>query len=272
MYDVKSDRCRIENESLCSLSLPLHCFYLQRKLRPWWLILLAVLVISALSVDTNPKFQIMLSATLTPSTLCPLVTAAHNVQKFWETKLPWIIIWLELVKECLCKIKCNPSYVAAYIESMISRLEGGLYQCSECGYQSRHSHDVRRHIEAKHIMSTGYYCPKCPEILKNKIALKNHLARAHKKSQLYWFIENTFCPNSLVFFILQWILRNWWQVLVGASGSACRVDTNLAEQLLKTTSRPNTLDPLVINAKSARRMSKIGWLWIITCPLLIDIE
>ena len=68
---------------------------------------------------------------------------------------------------------------------MISRLEGGFLQCSECGYQSKMSGDVRRHVEAKHTMSTGYYCPKCPEILKNKIALKNHLARAHKKPQLY---------------------------------------------------------------------------------------
>ena len=65
---------------------------------------------------------------------------------------------------------------------MISRSEGGEHQCSECGYLSKNSGDVKRHVEAKHLMSSGYYCPKCPEILKNKIALKNHLARAHKKS------------------------------------------------------------------------------------------
>ena len=70
---------------------------------------------------------------------------------------------------------------AAQIESMMANLGGGSgYQCLECGYHSKVSTNVKSHIDAKHIVSTGYYCPHCPEVLKNKHALKNHLARVHK--------------------------------------------------------------------------------------------
>jgi len=69
----------------------------------------------------------------------------------------------------------------AKIESMIANLGGGAgYQCLECGYHSKISTNVKRHIDAKHIVSAGYYCPHCPELLKNKHALNNHLARVHK--------------------------------------------------------------------------------------------
>ena len=69
----------------------------------------------------------------------------------------------------------------AQIEAMMTNLGGGSgYQCLECGYHSKYTSDVKRHIDAKHIISTGYYCPQCPEILKNKHALKNHLSRVHK--------------------------------------------------------------------------------------------
>ena len=64
---------------------------------------------------------------------------------------------------------------------MIANLGGGAgYQCLECGYHSKISTNVKRHIDAKHIVSAGYYCPHCPELLKNKHALNNHLARVHK--------------------------------------------------------------------------------------------
>ena len=72
--------------------------------------------------------------------------------------------------------------------------------------------------------------------------------------------------------MLQWTWRKWWPILVGGSGSVCLADTNRGELLWKTTLRQNTLDPLVIIVTSARSMSKIGLLWIITCPLCIDIR
>ena len=72
-------------------------------------------------------------------------------------------------------------HFTAWIESMMTLLDGGQYQCSKCGYLSRNSSNVKRHIDAKHIVSSGYSCPHCPEVLRNKIALNNHLARAHKK-------------------------------------------------------------------------------------------
>ena len=71
---------------------------------------------------------------------------------------------------------------AAQIEAMMTHLVGGAgYQCLECGYQSKVSNNVKRHIDAKHIVSTGYSCPQCSEVLRNKVALNNHLARACKR-------------------------------------------------------------------------------------------
>ena len=67
------------------------------------------------------------------------------------------------------------------IDSLMSDLGNGRAQCLQCGVESR-KQDLRRHVEAKHLdtSSYGYSCHLCHALLKNKIALKNHLARSHK--------------------------------------------------------------------------------------------
>ena len=67
------------------------------------------------------------------------------------------------------------------IEALVTSLGGGVWQCIECGYQSKKSTTVKNHVEAKHLPSDeGYPCSHCHEVLRNKIALQNHLARRHK--------------------------------------------------------------------------------------------
>ena len=66
------------------------------------------------------------------------------------------------------------------IANLMQNIGDGFWLCRECGYQSNHKANVRMHIDAKHIISVGETCPHCNQHLKNKIALKNHLARKHK--------------------------------------------------------------------------------------------
>ena len=66
----------------------------------------------------------------------------------------------------------------------MARLDGGEWQCLDCGYQSRKKFNVKIHVEAKHVTtSDGYICPHCPGILKNRIALMNHTAKFHKTAE-----------------------------------------------------------------------------------------
>ena len=62
----------------------------------------------------------------------------------------------------------------------MENLGGGYWQCIECNYQSNNKANVKMHIDAKHVISHGEICPHCHLHLKNKIALKNHLARKHR--------------------------------------------------------------------------------------------
>ena len=66
------------------------------------------------------------------------------------------------------------------VESHMIRLDGGAYQCLDCGYQSNKKFNVKIHIEAKHNITSGYICPRCPSVHKNRIALMNHTAKFHR--------------------------------------------------------------------------------------------
>ena len=66
------------------------------------------------------------------------------------------------------------------IESLMTPLGGGLWQCVECRYQAKSTH-LRYHIEAKHVQSGGYNCPSCPQKFFSTFnALKIHKSRYHK--------------------------------------------------------------------------------------------
>ena len=72
------------------------------------------------------------------------------------------------------------------LDSMMTSLGGGKWECLECGYQSK-STNVRYHIESKHVKtSTGYICPKCSVHCRTRNALNTHMSNKHKPS--YWTI------------------------------------------------------------------------------------
>lgn len=65
------------------------------------------------------------------------------------------------------------------MEDLMTSLGGGRWQCSVCGYQSK-STNVKYHIEAKHIESSGYNCSYCGVFMKNRHLLNKHLSLQHR--------------------------------------------------------------------------------------------
>jgi len=64
------------------------------------------------------------------------------------------------------------------IESLMDRTEEGMWRCLACLYTSRHSTNLRNHIEANHVASsTGYTCPVCAKFCQTKNALNIHKLR-----------------------------------------------------------------------------------------------
>lgn len=65
------------------------------------------------------------------------------------------------------------------MDDMMTNLGGGLWQCTECGYQSK-STNVKYHVEAKHMVSSGYNCSECGDFLKTRNLLNKHLSLMHR--------------------------------------------------------------------------------------------
>jgi len=55
-----------------------------------------------------------------------------------------------------------------------------LWQCLDCGHSSRSKSDCSKHIEAKHIVTSGYDCSFCGCHYPSRNALKSHVSRKHR--------------------------------------------------------------------------------------------
>ena len=58
--------------------------------------------------------------------------------------------------------------------------EAGFYHCSDCDFRTKYSGTCQRHIESKHISSSGYSCQFCQTVCPTKNALTMHVGRKHK--------------------------------------------------------------------------------------------
>jgi len=65
------------------------------------------------------------------------------------------------------------------IAQNIRKDELGVWSCAQCAYSSDRSSNVRNHIEAKHMTSSGFQCPNCSKISPTRHALKMHTSRKH---------------------------------------------------------------------------------------------
>ncbi len=58
----------------------------------------------------------------------------------------------------------------------------GEYTCLECGYASKHRHNVIDHVEAKHF-KIQYHCDQCNYVSNGRNPLRVHKYRRHKKPE-----------------------------------------------------------------------------------------
>ena len=119
----------------------------------------------------------IVQAMWSPSMCClegsPVLSVPFSVQieSLWETILI-VIIRIN---------KWNVADLDSQIASMIYRLPDGSWCCTECGYSSKISTNVKMHVENKHIVSAGFNCPFCHLSCPNRKCLRNHTARKHGK-------------------------------------------------------------------------------------------
>jgi len=66
------------------------------------------------------------------------------------------------------------------IGGRMTRLQGGLFGCTDCVYTSKYGKDLRRHIEAKHMSSISWQCDICSKPCPSKNAYDHHYRRYHK--------------------------------------------------------------------------------------------
>ena len=74
------------------------------------------------------------------------------------------------------------------IQSLLTNLGGGRWQCLACGYESK-SNNVKYHIEAKHVTTESYTCPHCHEVIRNRSAYNNHMSRKHRDVNMFKQIQ-----------------------------------------------------------------------------------
>ena len=67
------------------------------------------------------------------------------------------------------------------LESMMTSLGGGQWQCSVCSYTSK-STNLKYHIEAKHMTKEArYQCPHCDKLMSTRAAYNIHLSSYHRQ-------------------------------------------------------------------------------------------
>jgi hypothetical protein len=65
------------------------------------------------------------------------------------------------------------------IKCKMSRSADGMWDCTDCDYQTKYRTTLSRHIEAKHVISTGFSCPECEQFCPTRNSLMAHQYRKH---------------------------------------------------------------------------------------------
>ena len=70
------------------------------------------------------------------------------------------------------------SYISQFMRKDDS-VSPSIWRCVSCDYNSRNNHNVKHHIESKHI-TVSYQCQFCSKSCPTKVALVMHVKRYHK--------------------------------------------------------------------------------------------
>ena len=78
------------------------------------------------------------------------------------------------------------SEIETLIDSQLCRDESGSWYCSSCNYSNHAKGTVRAHIEAKHVISSGYQCTICSKVCPTRHAFKMHRLRNKHWNTSIW--------------------------------------------------------------------------------------
>jgi len=74
----------------------------------------------------------------------------------------------------------NKDVFDSELNSKVQRLSDGQYSCTDCDFTSKYTTSIKRHVESKHIVTTGYHCNICQQYCATRNALTIHKSRYHK--------------------------------------------------------------------------------------------
>ena len=61
----------------------------------------------------------------------------------------------------------------------MTRGSDGVWYCSECDYRTKYSTTLTRHVEAKHMQTSGFECSICQQFCPTRNSLMSHQYRKH---------------------------------------------------------------------------------------------
>jgi len=73
----------------------------------------------------------------------------------------------------------NKDELISAIKGKMSRGSDGMWYCSECDYRTKYSTTLTRHVEAKHLQTSGFECSICQQFCPTRNSLMSHQYRKH---------------------------------------------------------------------------------------------
>ena len=108
-----------------------------------------------------------------------------SVAKFVKMCTHWGNTSSETIESSVSAVMPPPLDLQLMISARLQRTQdeasgASLWQCLDCGHSSRSKSDCSKHIEAKHIVTSGYDCSFCGCHYPSRNALKSHVSRKHR--------------------------------------------------------------------------------------------
>ena len=57
---------------------------------------------------------------------------------------------------------------------------GGMWQCTDCDYNSKYKANVYKHVEVRHVEAQQYECSVCGKVLRGINSYNVHIYQKHR--------------------------------------------------------------------------------------------
>lgn len=84
-------------------------------------------------------------------------------------------------RELASKLSSPLAALSELIASYLEKIEGGKWQCRECGRVDSKGHIVE-HVETSHLEGVEYFCSYCNVKKLSRATLRRHMNYAHKNA------------------------------------------------------------------------------------------